>query len=229
MAVILENEIISCVHFNLGSAILRLSGIQVFAPVHNWSQAPFAWRTLPLMQKARECNSTGIGVQHKFALRIWLRQCSCLNQNQLNGVESQLLLIPPDKGRTQTGNSLQGGQMFGMPRKKLAIIIGEAQKALQLCLVPGYFPIAQLRHCLGSGLIPLAESTRPRYVISDFIKSHLATLILKRASRRHSNTSRKRIMWSSIVSVAMTMSSMYAITMLPSRFTFFQSARSMTR
>ena len=39
------------------------------------------------------------------------------------------------------------------------------------------------------------------------MKSHLATLILKPASRKHSKTSRRRTMWSSTVSVAMTMSS----------------------
>ena len=123
---------------------------------------------------------------------------------------------------------MQEGHEFGMPRNKLAIKISDTQKALQLCLVPEYFPIARLRHCLGSGLVSSAETTRPKYLTSDFIKSRLATPIKKPASRRHSNTSRKRTMWSSIVSVAMTMSSMYAITMLPPRFPIFPSARAMT-
>ena len=147
IAVIFENEIISCVHFKIGSAILRLSGIQLFAPVHNWSQAPLARRTLPLMQNSRNCNSTGISVQHKFALRIRLRQGSCLDQSQFNDIESLSLLIPPGESRTQAGNSMQGGNKFGMLGNKLAIMIGEAQKALQLCLVSGYFPIAQFRQC----------------------------------------------------------------------------------
>ena len=97
ITVILQDEIISCVHFKLGSAILRLSGIQLLATIHNWSQALFARRTLPLMQNAGTCNSTGISVQHKFALRVRLRQGSCLDQSQFDGVESLLLLIPQAK------------------------------------------------------------------------------------------------------------------------------------
>ena len=97
ITVILQDEIISCVHFKLRSAILRLSGIQLLATIHNWSQAPFARRTLPLMQNAGNCNSTGISVQHKFALRFRLRQGSCLDQSQFDGVESPLLLIPQTK------------------------------------------------------------------------------------------------------------------------------------
>ena len=41
ITVILQDEIISCVHFKLGSAILRLSGIQLLATIHNWSQGVF--------------------------------------------------------------------------------------------------------------------------------------------------------------------------------------------
>ena len=60
------------------------------------------------MQNAGNCNSTGISVQHKFALQVRLRQGSCLNQSQLDGVESLLLLIPPGESRAQAGNSMQG-------------------------------------------------------------------------------------------------------------------------
>ena len=97
ITVILQNEILCCVHFELGSAILRLSGIQLFAPVHNWSQAPFARRTMPLMQNARNCKRTGICVQHKFTLLIRLHQGSCLERSQINCVNCLLLLIPQAK------------------------------------------------------------------------------------------------------------------------------------
>ena len=97
ITVILQDEIISCVHFKLRSAILRLSGIQLLATIHNWSQALFARRTLPLMQNAGNCNSAGISVQHKFAIRVRLRQGSCLDQSQFDGVESLLLLTPQAK------------------------------------------------------------------------------------------------------------------------------------
>ena len=60
----------------------------------------------------------------------------------------------------------------------------------------------------GSGLIPSADTTRPRYIVSVRMKSHFSARILKPASLRHSNTSLILAMWSSIVSVAITMSSM---------------------
>ena len=80
----------------------------------------------------------------------------------------------------------------------------------------GYHPTMQTEPGWNGQLVNflLWYQVRPRYLISDFKKSYLPTLILKPASRRHSNTSRKRTMWSSTVSVAMTMSSIYAITKL---------------
>ena len=60
----------------------------------------------------------------------------------------------------------------------------------------------------GSGLIPSADTIRPRYLVSVRMKSYFSARILKPASLRHSNTSLILIMWSSIVSVAITMSSM---------------------
>ena len=140
ITVILQNETVSCVPFELDSSILRLSGIQLFDPVHNWSQAPFNRRTLPLMQITRSCNITGISVQHKFSLQIWLRQSSRLDQTNLMALKYCCC------SSTHASNSMQRGHKLGIPRNKLALIIGEAQKDLQLCLVPGYFPIAELRY-----------------------------------------------------------------------------------
>ena len=104
------------------------------------------------MQNAGNCNSTGISVQHKFALRVRLRQGSCLNQSQFDGVESLLLLIPPGESRAQAGNSMQGGHKLGMPKNKLSIIVGEAQKSFASVLFLGTWY---------SGLIPSAETTVP--------------------------------------------------------------------
>ena len=160
-------EITNCVRFQLRSAKLRLSGIQRFAPVHKWSQARFARRNLPLMQKARNCNSTVISVQHKFVFRIRLRQGSCLDQSQLNGVESLLLLILHScESRTQAANSMQGSYKFGMPRNKIAIIIGEAQKLCSSVLFMGNSQSRCLDTAFESSLIPSAEATRPMHLIS---------------------------------------------------------------
>ena len=60
---------------------------------------------------------------------------------------------------------------------------------------------------LGSGFTLSSDTTRPKYLISDFKKSYSATRILNPDSRRHSKTSRRRTMWSSTASVAIMMSS----------------------
>ena len=92
-------------------------------------------------------------------------------------------------------------------RNEVAVIIGKSHEALELFFVPRGHPFI-LVTASGSGLMPPADTTRPRIFVSVRMKSHFSARILKPASLRHSNTSFIRAIWSSIVSLAMTMSSM---------------------
>ena len=51
-----------------------------------------------------------------------------------------------------------------------------------------------LARALVLGLIPSADTIRPRYMFSEFTKSHLETRILKPAVRKHRKTSHSHSM-----------------------------------
>ena len=178
--------------------------------------------TLPLVQDTRKCYSTGERVNHNFFFRVWLRESSRLDPNFFDFFESLLLFRLTRESDIHPCDSVQRSDKFGMPKYEYAILIGESQKnTLHLRLVERNFSVSQFRNCFGIRLHALRLCLAAQVLVFDFIESHLANLILNPASRKHSKTSRKRTMWSYTFSVAITMLSMYAITMLPSRFFLF--------
>ena len=172
ISVILQNYLLCCVHFELGSSKLRLSGIQLFAPVHNLSQAPFALRTMPLMQNARNCNRTGICVQHKLALAIRLHQGNCLKRSQLIGIKCLLLLTPPGECReclTHACNNMQGATSLACQVINCQLNLAKPKKLCSFVLFLGTSQTRSLDTAFGSRLIPSTETKRPGILIFDFI------------------------------------------------------------
>ena len=93
VTVVFYNKVISCKHF--GSSILGLCSDEFLAAIYNRSQASFTWRTLQLVQDARDGNSVGIGVQHELSFGVRLRERSRLDQRFLDFVERFLLFGTP--------------------------------------------------------------------------------------------------------------------------------------
>ena len=95
ITVVFHNEVVGCKHFQFGSSILGLCDREFLGAIYYRSQAPFTWRTLPLVQDARDGNSADVSVQHKLFFGIGLRKRSRLDQGFLDFVECFLLFRSP--------------------------------------------------------------------------------------------------------------------------------------